>query len=647
MGAFDDLIPKKAGAFDDLIPQANTKVTPDTVVRSLAQGASFGFGDEIAAAGDAAAGPLLDPILAKLGLGGTNTSTAPSFGERYDQNLSRERTQDKAFSEAHPYVDIGGKVAGGVASTAAVLPAALTAKAPSLLGNIFKMGGTGAGLGALAGFGEGEGTEDRLGKALLGGGIGAGIGAAAPVVGVAGRAAAESGPGRAVRNAVGSIFNREPVLAPVAGAPPVDQAAESGAIQRIATALQRGKMDPENVSTRLGQLGDQAMIADVDPQFLSMARGAKVMPGSTRTLAETNLIARDREAGNRLVGALEGGEPPPSTFQANQFLDANRRQIGTDAYGGMRSAGLNESDELAQLKNIPAVRDALAQIEAEATSTGTTLAPVDVMHRVKQKLNAVADASFASGKPVNKADVGDLANRWEQAFWNANPAAKGADTAYAQASSLPDYLQSGRNFLRKGTSEAATESSAPALADLLQGANPQQRLAARVGSTNAARETALEGTRPARALAQRIDESAPVRAKLTELYGPQQAERIMQQAEAEGVFANTSNQILRGSQTAEKAVDALDLGGAGIRVSPGGVQPRIWERIGEIVSKIAAPNEAVRNQIGRITLNPNASENERILALAAELLKKRRMGSPVPAGLAQSGASVGGMVGRE
>jgi len=647
MGAFDDLIPKKASAFADLIPKADSRVTPDNVVRSLAQGASFGFADELAAAGDAAVGPLLDPLLAKIGLGSTNTSTAPSFGERYDQNLGRERTQDKAFSGEHPYVDVGAKVVGGVGSSAAALPAALTSKAPSLLGNILKMGGTGAGLGAVAGFGEGEGTEGRLANALLGGGIGGALGAAAPVVGVASRAAMETGPGRAVSNAVGSMFGKAPAVPSVAGAPAVDRAAESGAVDRLATALQRGKMSPQDVSSRLGRLGDEAMIADVDPQFLSMARGAKVMPGETRTIAENALIGRDRGAGNRLVKAFEGAEPPPSTFQALRGMDGNRAGVGIREYGAMRAAGLNSSDDMQQLQQIPAVRDALAKIEAEAVETGKTLAPIDIMHRVKQKLNATADAAFVSGNPVNKADVGDLANAWEAAFWKANPQAQAADTAYAQAASLPDYLQSGRNFLRKGTSESATESSAPALADLLMGANPQQRLAARAGATNAARETALEGTRPARALAQRIDESGPVRAKLGELYGPDQSARIMQQAESEGVFANTSNQILRGSQTAEKAADVIDLGGAGIRATPDGIQPRIWERLGELLNKVSAPNEAVRNQMGRMTLNPNSAENERILALVAELLKKRAGGSPIPVGLAQSGGSVAGIMGRE
>ncbi len=625
--------PVPAAATGPWAKYADGGVTADSMVRSLASGATFGLADEFSAMMDAATHPV-------LGRG----AQGETFGQRYDQNLAKERGQDKAFAEQHPYVDAAGKIVGGIGGAVAALPAAATSIGPSALGNVAKMTGTGATMGAAQGFGEGEGATDRLGRAALGGAIGGTLGAATRPLAAVGRSIGESAPGRLVGDyvtgpvarAAGSIFNQ--------AAPQAESTAGGAALERLASQLQRARMTPEAAGTRLGQLGDQAMIADVDPQLLSSAIGAKVLPGETRSIAERNLLARDREAGNRIVGAFEGGQSPPSTYEAVQGMNANRSAVGERVYGDMRGEKLKVSGDMQKLAEVPAIKDALSQIQSEAASTGTPLAPIEIAHRVKQKLNDIAEAAFASGKPINKNDLRTLADQWEQAFWSANPSARAADTAYAQAASLPEAMQTGRNFLRRGSTEAATEASAPALADLLMKANPQQQLAAKVGATNAARETALEGTRPARALAQRIDESAPVQQKLVELYGPDQAQAIMRRAEAEGVFANTSNKLLRGSQTAEKTSDALDtMGNIGIRATPGGITPRATESVKAFVNWVRSPNEAVRNEIGRMTINPNAKENAKTLELLAALLQQRANAGRGAAGVAgAAGQQAGG-----
>ncbi len=173
-GPFDDLIPQAKAAqasnpFADLVPKPS--VTADSVVRSLASGASFGLADEFSAMMDAATHGV-------LGRG----AAAPTYGERYDQNLVKERGQDKAFAEAHPYVNAAGNVVGGVASAvgaAPFLPGALTSVGPSAIANVAKTTLGGAALGGAQGFGEGEGIDDRLGRAGIGATIGGAVGAAA------------------------------------------------------------------------------------------------------------------------------------------------------------------------------------------------------------------------------------------------------------------------------------------------------------------------------------------------------------------------------------------------------------------------------------------------------------------------------------
>jgi len=249
--------------------------------------------------------------------------------------------------------------------------------------------------------------------------------------------------------------------------------------------------------------------------------------------------------------------------------------------------------------------------------------PVEIMHKVKQ---AIWDMGFdgQSARPgANASYYRDLGTDFVNKLKAANPELAKADAAYAQAKSLPEYFDSGRALLRGGSSDAATEASAPALADLLMNADPQQVLAGRAGMVNAAREKALEGTRQARALAQRIDESAPVQAKIREL-DPQRASSIFQRASTEKTFADTSNELLRGSKTADKLGEALDTGNAGFRVTPSGASPRLYERLADLPNILLKPNESVRNEIGRMTLNTDQAETRRILALAAELMKKRQ-----------------------
>jgi hypothetical protein len=658
-----------AGPWTQFAPAAQGR--SDALAGAVGQGATFNFGDELTAAVRATVPEFSDwmmrgPAVQREGDAPVTreTSKAGSWKERYEEELSKTRGQMKADAEAYPAMTTAGNIAGNVATSALALPAAATSVGPTLVGNIAKSGALGAGLGAASGFGEGEGgAENRLTKAAISGALGAAGGAAVPVVGLAAKSAMESAPGRWLSQKVVSptaraiasmLEGQQPARSLSAAAPdgtagvtgPIGAFAEStanpaqgGAVERLATAMQRGKLDPSQVGRRMEQLGPEAMLADVDPQLLSAARMANTMPGETRSIAKILLEGRDRQAGPRLVSAFEGGEPPPSSYQLMQGMDANRSAVGENMYGAMRGEKLNISTDMQKLAEVPAVKEAIAAIQQDAASTGTNLTAIEIAHRVKRKLNDVAEAAFASGKPINKSDLRGVANAWEKAFWKANPTAQDADTAYRQAASLPDYMTAGRSFLSRGTSEKATDVSAPAIADLLLKADPQQTIAARAGATNAARETALEGTRPARALAQRIDQSGPVRDKLVQLYGSKQADRIMRQAEAEGVFANTSNEILRGSKTADKLAEVLDAGGTQLRASTSGVTGRVIEKLDSIVNRLAGPNEAVRNAIGRSTLNTDTQANRELLAAIAEVLAKRARGNPGQVGLASSAAS--------
>lgn len=115
----------------------------DDIVRGVAEGATFGFADEIAAFGD----------------------TMASGGE-YEKNLEAQRARDAASNQA---LRLGGNI-GGALMTGRAIPA------PQTMGQAI---GGGAGLGTVAGFGAGEGGfESRATEALKSGALGAGLGGA-------------------------------------------------------------------------------------------------------------------------------------------------------------------------------------------------------------------------------------------------------------------------------------------------------------------------------------------------------------------------------------------------------------------------------------------------------------------------------------
>lgn len=142
----------------------------NNLARSASQGITFGFGDEIAAAGDAAVSKI--------------TGDNRSFSDLYDENLGRERDLLEEFRETNPVSAAGGEIAGAIGGAVATGPAAaanrLMAGGASTLGRMGRGALAGGAYGGAYGFGAGEGgAGERAENAAEGAGIGAVVGAAA------------------------------------------------------------------------------------------------------------------------------------------------------------------------------------------------------------------------------------------------------------------------------------------------------------------------------------------------------------------------------------------------------------------------------------------------------------------------------------
>lgn len=135
-------------------------------LRSLEQGASFGFGDEI------------------------NAGLRSTFGkEKYGEALADERAKNAQFSEQHPVISTVSEIAGGVPmmflpGMQGVTGAKYLANAKTALQAAKRSSAVGAGFGSIAGFGHGEGgLQNRAENALQAGAV---SGAMAAPLGYAG-----------------------------------------------------------------------------------------------------------------------------------------------------------------------------------------------------------------------------------------------------------------------------------------------------------------------------------------------------------------------------------------------------------------------------------------------------------------------------
>lgn len=645
------------------------------VLDSVAKGQSFGLSDELGAAANATFAPVSRAVLNAVGLRQPQPTDNDTWGQRYDQNLAYKRGFTQQFEQDNPKAAMAANIGGNALTSMAALPAAATAAGPSLGGNMLRMGATGAALGGVQGFAEGEGGADnRTSSALKGAAFGGGIGAAIPVAGAMGRVAMESAPGRwlsqnvvaPVAQRVAGAFEGTPARSLSAAAPdgtpgvtgPLTEFAQSaadpsrtGAIERLAVAAQRSGMSREQFERKLAELGPEAMLADLDNQFMRQARVARTLPGETSTHAENVLSARERGRPDRVVAAFEGDQPPKSTFALRgdgQEYDQIARQVGQKVYGDMAEAGLKQSPELMALYDNPAVNGAIDRVMAteKATRIGTDRAPaspVEIMHKVKQ---AIWDLGFdkETARPGPMASwYRDLGVDYMNKLKAANPALAEADRAYGQAKSLPEYFDKGYKFLSPGTTEAGMNSSSPALAEALSQALPQQVAATRAGTVNVVRDTVQGRGALAKsyALTKDIENGKEVQRRLAEILTPERNAEVNRMARAENVFEKTNRDIRGGSQSADKAADVFD--NVGVRVTDASASPRWYETLKAIAERATAPNQAVRDQIGRIALNPRSDENRRLLAEILARIDQRRSGRSLSAALAgTSGAQFGG-----
>jgi hypothetical protein len=642
-----------------ILPQLHAE-TPDAAtgtVAAAAHGLTFGFGDELKAGIHALAPGLIDVMNADNPFSGNIpqvASHAPTIGERYDEELAKTRQSAKNFQEAHPYLATGGEIAGNVAGGVALAPTiGIGASLPT---TALKYGALGGALGSAQGFGEGEGGfTNRLQSAGTGGVLGAVGGAAVPVAGaIAGKGVEKFG--TPLLRKLGEVLGGESgegvakslsAAAPDGGEAPglvqrlgnamvsgADKMDTEEAVRNIAARMLQQKSTPDQLEAQAQQLGPWAIGADLGPSMLSQANAARLSSGETNAEVRNLLTERAKQYTPMLSDAFTGGADVPSLHAAGKYFAANEKQVGSDVYGAMREAGLNTSGEMNEMMQVPAVQKAIESVKADAAEAGAQLAPVDVIHRLKQKLG---DMAFPSGGLPNR-DLPDLAVDFRQAFHKANPAAAAADTAMTEAKSLPDYLELGRRFAQEGTTPGAVEASSDSVADKLANATRGQQQSYTLGVQNAGRTSA--GINPTNLARHLTPEKLGIVENLTQALTEPGAQRVLNAANAVRTFQQTANKLQGGSSTVPNAQDIAELNHVRFSLGKGGLFERAKEGLGEMVGELVGPSERVTGRIGSMLTDPDEMENL-IAAIRRVLASKASTGAAKAAAGSAAGQSTG------
>ncbi len=327
----------------------------DNLVRQGANALTFGFADELSAGASQATG--IGP-----------TASAPS----YDAAIAQERARDKGFEQSNPVAATGAQIAGAMLAPAPGL--AWAAKAPGIIAKAGRSAAVAAPMGALTGFGQGEGgVENRLEKAQSDGLLAAGIGAALPPVAIgAGKVVNAAKDALAPLTASGrERLARQQLAEGVTGAK-IGADEFQPAVQKAIENIDAAQQAARQINEPLGQLeGYMAKIMGDNPgvwagdRWIDPATGATIMkpyqPTTGVAIGTPNALGAEQQA--RLKSPDQFIE---RDAQNNEALTAYLRTLDSGDPTATRQALADVGDR--SVANAAQAAEAARQVQAQAVA---------------------------------------------------------------------------------------------------------------------------------------------------------------------------------------------------------------------------------------------------------------------------------------
>lgn len=573
----------------------------------------------------------------------------PIIGEWMDEAaalVSPGRAQSaRALSDAmerqHPIQSGALNVLGGIASTAPLALAGAGAKtadwigrAGSKIGRVARVAGAGAVAGgvegAASGAGRGEGLEGRARGAAVQGAIGAGLGATlAPVADLLGYGAKE----------LAARFKRMDVRT---------IADEFGVDAASARVIKQALLNDDlgAASARLGQLGDDAMLADAGPATQALLDAASKTGGKALATTRDAVESRAATFGQRLPGkldtilgvsvkgvkttareisqgtaALRGAAYDKAYSTAINYADdAGRKIEGVFARipSDTLNAAIKEANEAMQAEGIQNLQ-IMARIGKDGKVTFSEMPNVRQLDEIKKALGTVAKAGVDQfGRPTAQGlRAKRLAGELRDAITEAVPSYKTALRLGGDKLQRDEALDLGkrllfknvtvedvRDFTKSGLSVEAREAAAQGLRDTIE------------TNLSNVRRTITDPNVDAREAMQLVKELSS-RANITKVrmvLGPAKANALIEELDKQATALLLRGAVARNSDT---AIRGAIKGQVDAEAAPGLVR----QTIGNMGNPLEAVQGVTRAAAGTDARSVNAAQ-QAVYAQIADALTR-------------------------
>lgn len=521
----------------DLVKKSGGQTAEFGAGRSLAQGATFGFADE------------LESLIKSLSGKGT-----------YEQNLAALELAKQKYGQQNPKTALATEIAGGLPY--ALVPFLGTAKyaqmakeaAPLVRAGVTAGSSavTGALTGALSGAG-GAGVGERMAGAQAGGAFGGIVGGAAPTVakgiGMAGGKVVDVTSGIPVVQQVGKAVG-------LATGQTVDAANRAKA--KLLEAMYRDKVSPADLEKMIKAATKPVGIVDIAGENVkSLADVAQKYPSEARQAAKLALEERGAGQAGRIQGDISkylGGFTDP--FEYTTKIAQRQRQVSSPlyqkayAYGEVSDPNVLKFLELPQFKT--AAKEAQALLAAEGRTVDMSRPTVETLDNIKRGLDALIEKETDAFGKVTK--LGQIYKTKKNEFLSeldsAVPDFGKARAAYAGEAELLDATKLGQDFYKQTAAEANRT-----FAKL----SPSEQEAYKVGALDAVK-TKIQTAKDTADIRKRIFGSPEERKRVSSLFPDDETfKQFEKDMMTESMMRKTQEKILGNSATAERQLGMQQL----------------------------------------------------------------------------------------
>jgi hypothetical protein len=466
-------------------------------------------------------------------------------GTTYEDALKRRQGAFDKSVQQNPATSVAGNVAGGVAGMlpfVGAFPAAFGAGSGSILGRTAASTVSGGILGGADAAARSGGDMEKTG---LGAGIGAGLGFVAPAT------------GQAVGRGLAAGLDKMMGLSKPGGA--------ASDLSRPAAQYALDSFTPANVTNmrrELGELGPQAMLADVSPEWMGIARGGASRPGARDAIVNP-LLARNETKNARLGADINSSlGPAPVPSQIDEGITAGQNALAPEYQRVLQNARAVNTEPLAN--RLDGIAANLRGPEARAVREVRTMLDIpgapgnlDPHPRALLSTRQAIDGLLSNEANPSVTRQLTLARREVDAeLARAAPGIKDVDAYYQELARQREGLGLGGSVLDSGKTAPRPQELAQAFQ---QGAIPEGNL---VGPSATPRRI-QQGARAEidRVVGQNANDPAAMqrlvksegdwnRDKLRTLFGNDRADQALGAIDRETRFAQTGNRVTAGSDTA-------------------------------------------------------------------------------------------------